>query len=219
MNGPHNATANFSVLTFRLTLNVQQNATVIAGVDVIPSPFGFCDSAPPPGTTCTADYTPGASVTLRPVDETGDHLSWSGDCASFAPGASCVLAMTQDRNVGALFGFGTLPSAGGPATLVSRVDAPSARAQATLNGAPLAQIATGVQTIAVSVVEGENRLEALLLDVAKGTWTLDLSGIAGLERGSLRVLSGNAVSVGPDSVVFRLSGRAGERISLAFAKR
>lgn len=217
MNGPRTASVTFIAATFRLTLNVQENANILAGVDVVPSPFGFCDSAPPPGTTCTADYTPGTSVTLRPVAETGDHLAWSGDCAGVAPTNSCVLAMTQDRTVGALFGQLTLVS--GAPTLVSRVDAPSARVQATLNGAPLAQITTGVQTIAVSAVEGENRLEALLLDAAKGSWTLDLSGIPGLERGSLRVLSGHAVSVGPDAAVFKLSGRAGERIALAFAKR
>jgi hypothetical protein len=217
MSGPRSASATFSLpTTFRLTLNVQENSPVVAGVEVIPSSFGFCDAAAPPGTTCIADYTPGTTITLRPVDETGDHLAWSGDCSAVAPGASCVLSMTVDRSVGALFGFATL--APGAATLVSRFDAPAARVQATLNGAQLA-IATGVQTLAVPAVEGENRIEAHLVDAAKGTWTLDLSGIGGLERGSVRVLAGNAVSVGPDSAVFRLSGRAGERIGLAFTKR
>ncbi len=217
MSGPRNVTATFNApTTFRLTLNVQQNATVLAGVDVIPSPFGFCGSAPPPGTTCVADYAPGTTVTLRPVTETGDHLAWSGDCSGVATGNSCVLAMTQDRNVGSLFGFGTTTA--GTSTLVSRLAA-SGRAEATLNGTALGAITTGMRSLTVSVPTGENRLEGELVAAAKGTWTLDLSGIAGLERGSLRVLAGDAVAVGPDSVVFRLSGRANERVGVAFTKR
>ena len=221
MSAARNVSATFTLpTTFRLTLNVQQTATVIAGVEVVPSTFAFCDAAFAPGTTCTSDYTPGTTVTLRPVAETGDHLLWSGDCASFAAGASCVLSMTADRNVGALFGVPAVTQrAQGPPTLLSRIDAPSARAQATFNDGPLAPITTGVQAIVVTAVAGENRFEAVLGDGAKGTWTLDLSGIPDLERGSVRALAGNAVSVGPDSIVFRLSGRAGERVALAFAKR
>jgi len=220
MSGPHTVSARFNAVptTFSLTLNVQENADILAGVDVTPSPFGSCGSAPPPGTTCTAAYAPGTSVTLRPVAETGDHLAWTGDCSSVPVDASCVLVMTQNRTVGAFFGFGTL-TASAP-TLVSRLDAASGRAQATLNGALLPPIAAGVQTVALpSPVVGENRLEAHLGAGAKGTWTLDLSGIADMERGSLRVLTGEAVAVGPDSVVFRLSGRANERVGVAFTKR
>jgi len=218
MAGPRNVSATFSVpTTFRLTLNVQQTSSVIAGVDVTPSTFGFCGSAPPPGTTCTEDYMPGTTVTLRPVAETGNHLFWTGDCSSFPPAQSCVLNLTQNRTVGATFGFAALPPRA--PLLVSRLDASSGRAQATLNGALLSPIAAGVQTLALAATAGENRLEAHLASAAKGTWTLDLSGVPGLERGSLRVLAGDAVALGPDWAVFRLAGRAGERIGLAFTTR
>jgi PKD repeat protein len=218
MNGPRNVSATFSVpTTFRLTLSVDQNAAVVAGVEVVPSTvIMFCDSNNPPN-VCVEDYTPGTTVTLRPVDETGDHLAWGGDCAAVAPGSSCVLAMTQNRTVTALFGFGV--TAPGTSTLVSRLEAPSGRAEATLNGSSLGAITEGMRSLTLSVPSGENRLEGALVAGARGTWTLDLSGIAELERGSLRVLTGDALAVGPDTVVFRLSGRANERVGVAFTKR
>jgi uncharacterized repeat protein (TIGR02543 family) len=220
MNGPRNVSATFNVLTtFRLTLNVQQlDPSVIATVDAVPSSFGSCGASAPPGTTCTSDYTPGATVTLTPVAEVGFHERWAGDCLGVAAGAPCVLVMSQDRSAGAFFNQ-LLTAPPGSATLVSRLEATAGRGQALLNGTPLATITPGAQSLAVSVLAGENRFEAQLVVAAKGTWTLDLSGIPDLERGSLRLLAGDAVAVGPDSVVFRLSGRAGERVGVAFTKR
>jgi hypothetical protein len=99
-------------------------------------------------------------------------------------------------------------------------DVPGARGQALLNGTLLTTPAPGTTVIAVSSVSGENRLEAQLLGGGKaGTWRFDLSGIPGLERGSLRVTGGDAAAVGPDAVLFRMSGRAGERVELAFTTR
>ena len=218
MNGPRNVSAIFSVpTTFRLTLTVDQNATVTAGVEVVPSTvIMFCDSDNPPN-VCIEDYAPATTVTLRPVDETGDHLAWGGDCAGVPVAASCVLSMTQNRNVTALFGFGTTTTR--TATLVSRLEAPSGRAEATLNGSALGQVTAGIRSLTIAVPVGENRLEGELTAGARGTWTLELSGIPDLERGSLRVLAGDAVAVGPDSVTFRLSGRANERVGVAFTRR
>ena len=69
-------------------------------------------------------------------------------------------------------------------------------------------------------MQGENRFEAQIVEAGRaGTWRLELSGVSGLERGSLRVTAGEPVAVGPDTIVFRLSGRAGERIGFAFTKR
>jgi hypothetical protein len=66
---------------------------------------------------------------------------------------------------------------------------------------------------------GDNRLEAEAGAGAGGTWRVELGGVRGLERGSVRVLAGEVLSVGPDAVVFRLKGRAGERFGLAFSVR
>jgi hypothetical protein len=103
--------------------------------------------------------------------------------------------------------------------MVSRLEAAGARLAATLNETPLAPPSPGTSTWTVAPRAGDNRLDAQVQTGASGTWRLELAGVAGLEKGSLRVLAGEVVSVGPDAVVFRLKGRAGERVSLAFTVR
>ena len=51
---------------------------------------------------------------------------------------------------------------------------------------------------------------------APGQWRFELGSTASLEPGSLRVVAGNVALVTGDAVVFRLSGRPGERIVFTF---
>jgi hypothetical protein len=70
--------------------------------------------------------------------------------------------------------------------------------QGTLPAAP------GVRQVVGQIVTAQGRA---------GTWTFRIPGAA---PGSVRPLAGEAVEIGPDLVVFRLSGRPGERVVFSF---
>ena len=218
MSANRTAGANFTLAVATLTLTVIQNPGSLGGVDVFPPGKFSCNGGPPPtGNTCTLNYTPGTTLTLSPFAETGSFLFWGGDCA--ASGA-CTLVMSSNRSATATFGVATVNDAlAARSTVVSRLEAVGARLAASLNGVPLAPPAPGQSLWTIEPRAGDNRLEAQAADGAVGTWRVDLAGVRGLTRGTLRVLAGEVVSVGPDAVVFRLKGRAGERFGLAFDVR
>ncbi len=221
MNGPRTASASFTVPTFRLTIRSQHLGTGTGDVSILGAKVGPCNSGPAPGNTCTTDWSPGTVLTLRPNSFGASFMGWGGDCAlALARGSNdCTLTMSQDRSVVATWQDLTLQGPG-RSTLLSRFEVAGARGQATFNGTLLSEPKPGVTTLSVTTLDGENRLEAQLIEAGRaGTWRFDLADVPGLERGTLRVLAGEALAVGPDSVVFRMSGRAGERIGFAFSRR
>jgi uncharacterized repeat protein (TIGR02543 family) len=219
MNAPRNVVATFNQATFRLSVTVIGFNGASGSVRVLPSTFATCNSAPgPTGNTCVADYAPGEPIALFATTSAGSFTGWTGDCAS-AAGPTCNVIMSQDRTTTATWNSLALVPRG-QATVASTFEVAGARGQALLNAALLTPPAPGMTVLTVSPVTGENRLEAQLVGGGKaGTWRFDLSGIPGLERGSLRVLAGDATAIGPDAVVFRLAGREGERIEVAFTTR
>ncbi len=86
-----------------------------------------------------------------------------------------------------------------------------------LNGTDAFFPGAGPSRITGPVRPGSNRVEAVLVNAAGrgGTWRFDLGG-QGLKEGSLRVVAGEVVLTTPDTVVFRLSGRPGERVVFSF---
>jgi uncharacterized repeat protein (TIGR02543 family) len=218
MNSAHTVTATFDLAAI-LTLTVIGPATAGTSVVAFP-PAQTCPGGPPPGNVCTVPFALGAGATLVPSTVGGLVANWGGDCAGTPQGANCMLIMSGNRTADATFVPAPVTEASrGVSTVASRLEAPGARVSAALNEAPLAPPSPGASTWTVSPRAGDNRLDAHLQAGGEGTWSLELAGIAGLERGSLRVLSGEVVSVGPDAVVFRLKGRAGERFSLAVTVR
>jgi hypothetical protein len=222
MDGPHSVTATFTAIpTFRLTLTVTGESGGLGRVDLTAPVGASCLSGPPPGNVCFFDYVQGTSVTLTatPTDTSTFFSSYNGDCAG-TKGNVCGLAMSQNRTVGAFFDVLTQPPPAGSASLTTAFDVAGARGQVTLNGVVLSAPDPGPKSWPVTPVVGENRVEAQIVAAGKpGTWRFDLSGIPALERGSLRVLTGEVVAVGPDTVVFRSTGRAGERLGFAFTTR
>jgi hypothetical protein len=99
----------------------------------------------------------------------------------------------------------------------SHLDVPEATGQIVVNGAAAVFAGPGRSTAVATGRIGENRVEAQLVQAAgkPGTWRFDLP-TSGLMPGSLRVLAGDVVSLSGESVVFRLSGRAGERVVFSF---
>ena len=72
-----------------------------------------------------------------------------------------------------------------------------------------------------SLVAGENRVEAVLVEAAgkPGLWRFDLMNAEAVVPGSLRVVAGEVVSIASSSLTFRLRGVAGERIVFTFQKQ
>ena len=103
----------------------------------------------------------------------------------------------------------------------SELEVPGASAQVVVNGDSAVFAAAGRSVAAVPGKRGENRVEAQLVQAAgrPGTWRFDLSTTASLDVGSLRVIAGEVVAISGDAVVFRLTGRPGERVVFAFRTR
>jgi hypothetical protein len=100
----------------------------------------------------------------------------------------------------------------------SELDLPRARGQVIANGADVVFPGAGRFDLALPARPGHNRLEAVLVEGGQpGTWRFTLAG-GTIQPGSLRVLAGEAVAVGPETVVFRLRGRPSERVVFAFER-
>ncbi len=69
-----------------------------------------------------------------------------------------------------------------------------------------------------SGLSGENTVEALLVsgEAQEGRWRFDFRESANFEPGSIRVDSGQVISIGPQEVVFRVTGTAGLRIRFRY---
>ena len=99
----------------------------------------------------------------------------------------------------------------------SQLDMPGASGQIVVNGSTAVFASAGRSTATAVGRRGENRIEAQLVQGAgAGQWRFELGSTASLEPGSLRVVAGNVALVTGDAVVFRLSGRPGERIVFTF---
>jgi len=84
------------------------------------------------------------------------------------------------------------------------------------NGADVVFPGAGRSDLALPARPGRNRLEAVLVEGARpGRWRFTLAG-GGIRAGSVRVLAGEAVAVGPEMVAFRLRGLPGERVVFGF---
>jgi hypothetical protein len=88
--------------------------------------------------------------------------------------------------------------------------------QVVMNGLSASFQGPGRRDVPARARRGENRIEATVVAAAgsPGTWRFELLGP--LQPGSLRVLAGDALQVTPSAVVFRASGRPGERFVLTF---
>ncbi len=107
---------------------------------------------------------------------------------------------------------------------LSELQPAGARGQVIVDGREAVFPGSGSESYAAALGPGEHRFEATLVDGARGgergagAWRFDLSRL-GVAPGTLRVVAGEAVQAAADSVVFRLRGRAGERVVFVFDVR
>jgi hypothetical protein len=103
----------------------------------------------------------------------------------------------------------------GQAFWTSHLDVPGGSGRVTLNDASVA-VGRGRVQASARLPRGESRVEAELLnaDGKPGVWRFELGPY--VAAGSVRVLSGEPVHVSDSAVVFRLTGKAGERVSFTF---
>jgi hypothetical protein len=159
----------------------------------------FNGTATLPGSGCynitaQASNACGNSATSAPVFV---HFIFDSCAALFRTGDSTLAVFTSDLRVAA------------------------GRLQMVVNGRDAAFPALGRSYGTARVSPGENRVEATVVDdLGKpGTWTVEIAASETIVSGSIRVLAGNAQSVGPTSVTFLLKGTPGERVAFTFQKK
>jgi hypothetical protein len=94
------------------------------------------------------------------------------------------------------------------------------RLQLVVNGAAASFPGRGRAHGVATLVEGENRIEATLVEGAgkAGLWRFDLVNGRAIATESIRVVSGDVVAVSATSVTFRLDGNAGARVVFTFRR-
>jgi PKD repeat protein len=202
MSGARTARARFDAL-FRLDVSIQGTGRVRSDSQI------NC-----PG-VCSETRVDGAVITLLGQITTGGAFQgWEGPCVSDATPETCKVTMSQNRAVVAKFG-GIIPLTTPAVRWRSVLDAPGARGT----------LRAGSQTIAVEPGERllelpgaeETVIEASVTGPRGGTWRFEAADEGAVEPGSLRVIAGEALSVGPASIAFR-TGRE-TRVVFAFRTR
>ena len=153
-------------------------------------------------------------VTLTTQNGLGKLQSWTGDCAG---GGACVLTMDSDKSVVAHFSLLMASTSSEPRpvvmpTIETTLSLPGGRGEVSAGGRTTT---VGGETVPVSVQlgGGDILVEATVREgKGDGRWLFDLGNATG-EPGTVTILSGEPLTVTPYSLVFRLKGRAGERVS------
>jgi hypothetical protein len=166
-------------------------------------------SAPRPAPTAKPAETPTPPPPAQEKGKSKTTLLVVGGGVALAAAAIALAgsdgepATTTTRPVGPA---PTVPAAG----WTSRLDLAGARAVLLFDGAALPPAAAHARAR-----PGRHSLEGRLLaaSAGPGQWRFELAGI---RRGSLRVMAGNVSSLAPETVVFALEGRAGERVAIVF---
>jgi hypothetical protein len=203
------ATGGATSVTFCAILTSNVNCSGGSGPPpVAPSPI--CADGTASGTTYTANL----------------NLSSSTGCYAFTALARNGCFNTASDGPKFAFNdcaFGTSLGENGGRTAVwsSDLSVEGGRLQVVVNGASPAFPATGRGFGRAHLVDGENRIEAVVVASAgkPGLWRIEMKPAEAILEGSLRVISGEAVLLGASSATFRLSGREGERIVFTFLKK
>jgi hypothetical protein len=100
----------------------------------------------------------------------------------------------------------------------SELDLEGGTGQVVVNGSAAVFASKGRSTAVAVGRRGENRVEAVVVQASgkAGTWRLELGGTTSFRPGSLRIIAGDVAMMTADAVVFRLSGKPGDRLMFTF---
>jgi hypothetical protein len=196
-----------------------------SGVKEVRFTYQYC-----PGGACGAEVAIGTTTSGPPYT-----VTWANQpsCGTAPEDRFRLLAVAVDncgnisdvsfvdvRSVGrGCFRFAATPGPSGSWQSDLQID--GARGQVVVDGADAVFPSAGTQSFTGSLGPGPHRFEATLVDGGGGggrrggAWRFDL-GTLRVQAGSLRVVAGDVEQVAADAVVFRLRGRAGERVVFAF---
>lgn len=203
-----------------VTVKTEWNTSYSFG-KVTSSPTGiYCSFSATAGVsgTCSSAFPTGAPLTLSlSCTSTLATPEWLSGCVAPNGSPTCTFTPTADTIV-SLKCYETPPvRATGEDSpngrLRTSLEAAGARGRVVVDGIAMVPVESGGPRQVEVVRTGAHRIEAVLDEVrGPGLWRFDIAG-SGVPAGSIRVLFGEVVLLGPESVVFRLSGRAGERIA------
>jgi hypothetical protein len=208
------------------TIPVQASTTNTTGVKFCATPvnWSFCGKSPYPGfavtPVCAAGAASGSTYTAGLTVNTFDCYRITAD----ATGCGGTTASAPEFTFAEGCGFTGASAGPGQQRIAgwsSDLSVEGGRLQIILNDAAPAFPERGRGFGTARLIEGENRVEAVLVESAgkSGLWRIDLSPSEAIAEGSLRVISGEAVLIGASSATFRLTGREGERIVFTFLKK
>lgn len=107
------------------------------------------------------------------------------------------------------------------ATWTSDLTVDGGRLQVVVNGSAATFPGRGRSYGTAGLVNGENRVEATVVEAAgkPGLWRFDVVSQQFDGSGRIRVIAGEVVAVAPNSVTFRLRGIPGERVAFTVAQK
>jgi hypothetical protein len=170
----------------------------IAGV----SASGGPPPPPPPGPTTLAPRKAHYPTLMTVLDDRGNHAS-------------------EGNTVAVIESLKASEDASGPARRLawsSELNLNGGSGQVVVNGSAASFAAQGRSSAVALGRRGENRVEAQVVQAAgsAGTWRFELGATTSLKPGSLRVSAGEVALVTADAIVFRLTGKSGERVAFTF---
>jgi hypothetical protein len=191
---------------------VSANASDNVGVtfvDFFATPIG---AGPPTPIFIGSDTTAPYSVSWTPPDNAFCvsvvyNLTSEAHDACLNKGVSTPIPIT-------VFDF-TCSGVPRQAVWASQLDVPGGAGRVSLNGAAVA-VGRGRVQASARLPRGESRVDAELVDGEgkPGLWRFELGTY--VAPGSVRVLAGEVLQVSDMTVVFRLAGKPGERVSFSF---
>lgn len=201
-----------------VTVTTAWNTAYESG-SVVSAPSGIACSFVAPAAisgTCSAPFAVGAPLTLRLSCLAGTP-EWVSGCDSVS-GDQCMLSPSADRTVQlkcytATGSSSTSDTVWPTRTLRTSLEAQGARGRATIDGAGLLSVEAGGLRHLELGSTGSRRVEAVVDQIGgPGLWRFSVEGAAPQDS-VLRVQVGAAVTISANAVVFRLTGKPGERIA------
>jgi hypothetical protein len=103
----------------------------------------------------------------------------------------------------------------------SDLDVEGGQLQLIVNGSAVSYPDAGRAYGMGALIDGPNHVEATLVEGKgkAGLWRFEFLNSQAIASGSIRVLAGDAVTVGASAITFRLKGNPGERIAFTFDKQ